>query len=35
MPFWMAIIPLVVMIAVMAVTIVVLEQGPHIPAYNP
>ena len=31
MPFWMAIIPLVVMIAVMAVTIVVLEQGPHIP----
>lgn len=31
MPFWLAIIPLVVMIAVMAVTIVVLEQGPHIP----
>lgn len=31
MSFWVAIIPLVVMIAVMAVTVVVLEQGPHIP----
>jgi Na+:H+ antiporter, NhaC family len=31
MPFWMAIIPLSVMIVVMFVTIVVLEQGPHIP----
>ncbi|MGM0853726.1 MAG: Na+/H+ antiporter NhaC [Bacillota bacterium] len=31
MPFWMAIIPLTVMIVVMFVTIVVLEQGPHIP----
>ncbi|WP_257347301.1 Na+/H+ antiporter NhaC [Pseudalkalibacillus decolorationis] len=30
-PFWVAIIPLVVMIVVMAITIVVLEQGPHIP----
>lgn len=31
MPFWMAVIPLSVMIVVMFVTIVVLEQGPHIP----
>lgn len=31
MTFKMAIIPLVVMIAVMAFTIVVLEKGPHIP----
>jgi Na+:H+ antiporter, NhaC family len=31
MPFWMAIIPLTVMIVVMFITIVVLEQGPHIP----
>ena len=31
MSFKMAIIPLVVMIIVMALTVVVLEQGPHIP----
>ncbi|WP_034756316.1 Na+/H+ antiporter NhaC [Rossellomorea vietnamensis] len=31
MSFWLAIIPLLVMITVMAITIVVLEQGPHIP----
>lgn len=31
MSFKVAIIPLVVMIAVMAVTIIVLKQGPHIP----
>lgn len=31
MPFWLAIIPLIVMIIVMAVTITILEQGPHIP----
>ncbi len=29
--FWMAIIPLVVLIACMAVTVVVFEEGPHIP----
>ncbi|WNS76403.1 Na+/H+ antiporter NhaC [Bacillus sp. DTU_2020_1000418_1_SI_GHA_SEK_038] len=31
MTFGLAIIPLVVMIAVMAVAVIVLEQGPHIP----
>ncbi|MEH6943896.1 Na+/H+ antiporter NhaC [Bacillus sp. JJ722] len=31
MPFWLAIIPLVVMIVVMAITVVWLEQGPHVP----
>ncbi|WP_078408898.1 Na+/H+ antiporter NhaC [Priestia abyssalis] len=31
MPFWLAVIPLIVMIIVMAVTIIILEQGPHIP----
>jgi Na+:H+ antiporter, NhaC family len=31
MTFKMAIIPLLIMIAVMAVTVIVLEQGPHIP----
>jgi Na+:H+ antiporter, NhaC family len=30
-PFKMAIIPLLVMIVVMGITIIVLEQGPHIP----
>ncbi|WP_458461717.1 Na+/H+ antiporter NhaC [Paenibacillus sp.] len=29
--FWLAIIPLVVLIACMAITIVVFEEGPHIP----
>ncbi|GLY10778.1 Na+/H+ antiporter NhaC [Pseudobacillus badius] len=31
MSFWVAIIPLVVMIIVMGITVVGLEQGPHIP----
>ena len=31
MSFWVALIPLVVMILVMAITVIVLEQGPHIP----
>lgn len=31
MSFWVAIIPLVVMIIVMAITVIKLEQGPHIP----
>lgn len=29
--FWMALLPLAIMIAVMIVTVVVLEQGPHMP----
>lgn len=31
MPFWKAVIPLIVMIVVMGITIIKLEQGPHIP----
>lgn len=31
MPFMVAMIPLICMIAVMAVTVIVLDQGPHIP----
>ncbi|MBU5213751.1 MULTISPECIES: Na+/H+ antiporter NhaC [Heyndrickxia] len=31
MPFWKAVIPLIVMIVVMGITIIKLEQGPHVP----